>query len=95
MRKNKKSNTLGILGIIGVVLIMGIVLMNGVEKKRDELKELQNKQQRLEDELDAEKTRAEILEEKRVYVKTKKYVEDIAKQFGLVYPDEIIYKPNK
>lgn len=95
MRKNKKSNTLGIFGIIGVVLIMGVVLMNGVDKKKEDLRELQNKEQRLEQELQKEKTRAELLEEKRIYVKTKKYVEEIAKQFGLVYPDEIIYKPNK
>ena len=33
------------------------------------------------------------LEELRVYVKTMKYVEERAKQLGLVYPDEIIYKP--
>ena len=36
---------------------------------------------------------AEELEERRVYVQTKKYVEEIAKKIGFVYPDEIVYKP--
>ena len=44
------------------------------------------------DKLNEEKRTLE-LEELRVYVKTMKYVEERAKQLGLVYPNEIIYKP--
>ena len=40
-----------------------------------------------------EKKRAEDLEEKRVYVQTKQYIEKVAKEkLGLVNPDEIILK---
>ena len=40
------------------------------------------------------KNRARELEEYRVYVQTKQYIEEIAKQkLGLVNPDEILLKP--
>ena len=36
------------------------------------------------------------LEEKEDYMKTKKYVEDVARnQLGLVYPDEIVIRPEE
>ena len=35
------------------------------------------------------------LEEYKKYVKTKKFVEEVAKnKFGLLYPDEILIKPD-
>ena len=41
-----------------------------------------------------EENRARELEEYRVYVQTKQYIEEIAKQkLGLVNPDEILLKP--
>ena len=44
--------------------------------------------------LDQEKERAEDLEEYKVYVKTKQYAEEVAKErLGLVNPDEILLKP--
>lgn len=36
------------------------------------------------------------LEEKEEYMKTKKYVEEVARnQLGLVYPDEIVIRPKE
>lgn len=90
----KQSNKLGILGIIGVVAIMGIVLFSGINSKKDELAGLKEEESVLEDKYEKELLRAEKLEEQRVYVKTKKYVEEVAKQLGLVYPNEVIYKPS-
>ena len=44
-----------------------------------------------------EKNRANELEEYRIYVQTKQYIEEeVAKQkLGLVKPDEILLKPSK
>ena len=61
---------------------------------KSEIEELNRKQQKLEQQLVEEQQRAQELEERRVYVKTKKYVEEMAKKLGLVYPDEIIYRPD-
>ena len=42
-----------------------------------------------------EESRALELEEYRVYVQTKQYIEEVAKQkLGLVKPGEILLKPN-
>ena len=41
------------------------------------------------------KQRQKELEEYKKYVKTKKFVEEVAKnKFGLLYPDEILIKPD-
>ena len=40
--------------------------------------------------------RTDELNEYKKYIQTKKYVEDVAKdKFGLVYPDEIIFRGKK
>ena len=46
--------------------------------------------------LEAESKRAEELEDYKVYVKTKEYAEEVAKEkLGLVNPDEILLKPSE
>ena len=57
--------------------------------------DLSKRQQQLEQQLEDEEERAGQLEERKIYVKTKKYVEEVAKSLGLVYPDELIYRPDK
>ncbi len=94
LKTQKKSNKLGVLGIVTVVVLMGALLFSRISGKKDELAGLQQKEEQLRQQLTEEQTRSQELEEKRIYVKTKKYVEDVAKQLGLVYPNEIIYKPN-
>ncbi|MDE7431511.1 MAG: septum formation initiator family protein [Lachnospiraceae bacterium] len=42
-----------------------------------------------------ESERTKELEEQRVYVQTKKYIEEAAKKLGFVYPDELILKPKQ
>ena len=56
--------------------------------------EYQAKEESLTRQVENEKKRAAELEEYRVYVQTKQYVEEVAKQkLGLVKPDEILLKP--
>ncbi len=50
----------------------------------------------LQEQVDEEKQRTEELNEYKKYVQTKKFAEEIAKdKFGLIYPDEIIFKGKK
>lgn len=61
-------------------------------KKKD--LEYQAKEQSLMRQVELEEKRAEELEEYRIYVQTKQYIEEVAKQkLGLVKPDEILLKP--
>jgi cell division protein DivIC len=61
--------------------------LNLAEAKADEKIEQLNKQ------IEDEKQRAEDIEEKKAYVQTKKFIEEMAREkFNLVYKDEIIFK---
>ena len=54
------------------------------------------RQENLQAQLEAESKRAEELEDYKVYVKTKEYAEEVAKEkLGLVNPDEILLKPSE
>ena len=57
---------------------------------------LTKRMQQLEAQLRDEEERTKKLEEYKVYVKTKQFAEEVAKEkLGLVNPDEILLKPNK
>jgi len=91
--RKKKSNKLGIF--VTVVASLAIVVAisfqnNKLEQKLEKLKLEEENYQEL---LDKEQDRTAELEEKAKYVKTKAYIEETAKKLGLVYPDEIIFKP--
>lgn len=50
----------------------------------------------LQEQIDAETERAEEIEDRRAYVQTKKYIEEVAREkLGLVYENEIILDPGK
>lgn len=56
--------------------------------------EYQAKEESLTRQVENEQKRAAELEERRVYVQTKQYIEEVAKQkLGLVKPDEVLLKP--
>lgn len=67
----------------------------GSTLKKSDL-DYQQKEQQLEAQLRDEEERTKKLEEYKVYVKTKQFAEEVAKEkLGLVNPDEILLKPNK
>jgi cell division protein FtsB len=50
----------------------------------------------LQTEIEQQQSRADELEEYKKYIQTKKFVEEMAKdKFGLIYPDELVFKPEK
>lgn len=93
--KKRGKNRMGILGIASVVVILGIVLFYNVNQSQEEIRQLEKQEAKLQTELESQQQRRDDLEEQRVYVQTKKYIEEMAKKLGLVYPNEIIFKPNE
>ena len=93
-RKERLGNRMALVGIIYVVISLAVVVnFRGSNLKEKDLS-YQLKEQSLEEQLEKEKKRAEELEEERIYVQTKEYIEKVAKEkLGLVYPDEILLKP--
>lgn len=95
MTKKRKKGKL-VTFMISLIVVCFILIMYGqIKDSKDELFTLQRQEQRLQVQYQSEEKRSKDLEERKVYVQTKKYVEEVAKQIGYVYPDEIIYKPQK
>ena len=85
-----------LIGITVVVLSLAVVTNLGAASLREKDLEYQAKEAELQKTLDSENARAAQLEEFRVYVQTKQYVEKIAKEkLGLVNKDEILLKPKE
>lgn len=85
---------MAIMGITLVVASLAVVVnLKSTSMRKKEL-EYQIREETLEKQKAEEENRARELEEYRVYVQTKQYIEEIAKQkLGLVNPDEILLKP--
>ncbi|MDK2965152.1 MAG: hypothetical protein PWP53_764 [Lacrimispora sp.] len=95
-RKDRWGNRMTLIGITFVVFSLAVIVtIEGASLKEKEL-EYQYRLQNLQAQVDKEQNRAKELEEYRVYVQTKQYIEEVAKQkLGLVKPDEILLKPQK
>lgn len=95
-RKDKWGNRMALIGITFVVMSLAVtVTIKGASLKDKDL-EYQIREENLLAQKEKEEKRAEELEEYRVYVQTKQYIEEVAKQkLGLVNPDEILLKPSE
>ncbi|MCR5542532.1 MAG: septum formation initiator family protein [Eubacterium sp.] len=98
-RRVRKSNTQSRFGLAVVFLVVVIVIVAcGVRSLslNRQRKELKITESHLEMQIKNENLRTEELEEKEKYMKTKKYIEDEAKnKLGLVNKDEIVIKPKE
>lgn len=95
-KKDRWSNRLAIIGITLVVLSLAVVVNLKSASMRKKDMEYQVKEEALMQQVAQEKSRANELEEHRIYVQTKQYIEEVAKQkLGLVKPDEILLKPSR
>ena len=82
--------------VISVVLIFALVLGTRIVSLKAKERQYIEKEQAILARVAEEEERAKTLEEYRVYVQTKQYVEQVAKdKLGLVNPDEILLKPNE
>lgn len=93
VRSERRSNRIGVISVSVIVMaVCGVLLVQMNELKEKDAK-LQKQEEAVAQKLEEEKDRTDKLEEKRIYVQTKKYVEEVAKKLGYVYPDEILFKP--
>ena len=79
-----------------VVVVMLVVVAVNNHNLKKKLASYQEKEQILTEQLEAEKQRTEEIEEFKKYTKTKKYIEEVAREkLGLVYEDEIIIQTDE
>ena len=92
-RKQSKISTAIIL--ITLLLLVVVVLVKSIQL-REKKAELQVQAAEITAQIEDAQNEHKKLEEKEDYMKTKKYVEDVARnQLGLVYPDEIVIRPEE
>lgn len=90
-RSKKKSTGLGLIFVM-VFLIGGLLMI-----KKQDLNQRQilvySRMEELEEALEEEQEISKALEEQEVYMETRKFIEEIARdKFGLVYEDEYVFK---
>ncbi len=92
----RKQSHIGTLLILATVFLGMFVSSIRVIKLRQESRELAITEQALVAELEEQNMETERLEKLEAYMKTRKYIEDVAKdKLNLVYPGEYVLKPNK
>lgn len=93
-RKRKKVfNVVGYFAIFAVVITIAVVTWVRGLSLQEKLDQYDAREAELNQLITQEEERTERLEEKKRYIQTKQYIEEVAKEkFGLVYPDEVILK---
>lgn len=95
-RIREKRKHLGFWGILLIVMaVFGVSTVGSLELRRRN-RMYQAREETLEEAIADEKERSQEMKDLEAYTKTKKYVEDVAKdKLGLVYEDEIIFKASE
>jgi len=95
-RTDRAGNRVAIIAITIVVASLALVLQLRVNTLKAKQEQYMEKEQALLAQVAQEEERAQTLEEYRVYVQTKEYIEKVAKEkLGLVNSDEILVKPSE
>ena len=82
--------------VFGVVAAIGIFTWVKGAQQQAYIEELTAKKAAVEAQIESENERKAQLEERKAYMQTKQYYEEVAKEkFGLVYEDEVLFKPQR
>ena len=92
-KRKGRGNRINGLAVIAIAAIFIFLLGIRIKNMEQEDKELAAKVNDLQTTYEQECSRTAELEAQKIYVQTKQYIEEMAKKLGLVYPDEIIFKP--
>lgn len=93
-KRRKRKIELKLIAVL-VLCICAVVGYRRIKVEQEYNHKLEKKQE-LEFEILEQQERSASLEQKKAYVQTKKFIEDVARQYlGLVYPDEILLQPEE
>lgn len=93
--KRKKANRKMFVAIAVVMSVFLIIMGIQIFQKFSTLNKLKSQEAQLKDEYKKELQLSKELKEKKKFVQTDEYVEDMARKLGLLYPDEVILQPEK
>jgi len=91
---DRVNNRIAIITVTAVVISMALVVNLRVSSLKKKAEQYREQEQRITEQVSAEQDRSKELEQNRIYVQTKQYIEKIAREkLGLVEPGEILLKP--
>lgn len=94
-KRKRSANWFGTLAVSFVVIILAVTISYSREGLKEKNEAYKEREALLERQIKEELEREQELEEYSKYVQTKKYIEEVARdKLGLVYKDEIIFKPD-
>ena len=80
--------------VTALVMIMGAVIWSGKRTLEKQNKEYQARVAQLQEQVEEQQNRSDEIDEYKKYIQTKKFAEEVAKdKFGMIYPDELVFKP--
>ena len=77
--------------VVAFCIVMGIQMYNQYKT----LNELKAQESKLQKKYEKELQLSEELKEREEYVKADSYIEEMARKLGLLYPNEVIIKPEE
>jgi len=93
-RRKRKLNKARVVPVFVILSIVTCIILFSTATLSTKIKELDERQAQLEQLIAEQDEYTQELAELKKYTKTKKFAEDMAKQkLGLVYADEIVFKP--
>lgn len=93
-RSTRRQSRLASMFIIVAVVVVCMASLVKISDLYNESRELTYTEKTLEKKLEQTELDRQELEAREQYMKTKQYIEDVAKEkLGLVYPDEIVIRP--
>ncbi len=93
-KKKKRKNGLKIIAV-AVLVLFGVITYSSVELQAEK-RALEKQKAELEEQLQTEQERSGELEDKKAYMQTFRYIEEVARKvLGLVYPEETILRPEE
>lgn len=94
--KKRKYSKFGTAIIIFSILLLAVIVSYKSMELREKKHMLEVQAEELQEQIQAAETEYQSLKEQEEYMQTKKWVEDVARnQLGLVYPDEIVIRPEE
>lgn len=93
VRRRALQHRLSIILVSCVIVVLAVMLSVASISLRTKWKNQETQITELNKQLEAEKAREEEINELEEHVGSDEYIEDVARETGLVYPNEILFKP--
>ena len=92
-KKRTRNREVMIISLVVIALVVALAIHTKTLQKKDDM--LAAREAVLQEQMEEESERSEELEEKSIFVQTREFIEQIARErLGLVSPDDTVIRPD-